>query len=370
LSNINTITPNTGRTIQEDGDVVNQADFAELITKTLVVAGTVSVGGSPYLIADNTKNFEASLFTGKLIKVTIDDIEYIRKVVSCEGRSIQITPILEAVAASIVIGSIDGPQLTITSEESGEDGNSYSVIVVNGAGPNVLMSATVGPETNILTVTLATDGEGLPDNTTNTGMNVASAIDALPEFTAEMTGAGGVVTEIAEAISFTGGIDAILIDEGTPYEILLTDPNQIDVKVDGMGSVDTTPVIDPDALSANELGLLRGILKYLKDGKFTPIGTDGNSLFTDSKPGSMKLTGSILAEQKTNDDADANHILTFSAPITAIEIIHEESTWQTFIVNGITFKVPQGVYSRSIDGTPSVEVTIPAGIVCVVGRLV
>ena len=81
------------------------------------------------------------------------------------------------------------------------------------------------------------------------------------------------------------------------------------------------------------------------------------------------LTGSILAEQKNNTNA-VNNVITFSAPITAVEIIHEESTWQTFIVNGITFKVPQGVYSRTIGGTPSTEVTIPAGITCAVGRLV
>ena len=93
-----------------------------------------------------------------------------------------------------------------------------------------------------------------------------------------------------------------------------------------------------------------------------------NLLLSGSAKVNTILTGSILAEQKNNTNA-VNNVITFSAPITAVEIIHEESTWQTFIVNGISFKVPQGVYSRSIGGTPSAEVTIPTGITCAVGRL-
>jgi len=93
-----------------------------------------------------------------------------------------------------------------------------------------------------------------------------------------------------------------------------------------------------------------------------------NLLFSGSAKVNTILTGSTLVEQKNNTNA-VNNVITFSAPITAVEIIHEESTWQTFIVNGISFKVPQGVYSRSIGGTPSAEVTIPTGITCAVGRL-
>jgi len=291
IPGINTISPNTGRLIQEDNDVVNLADMSELITKTLVVAGIASMDGSSSFIVDDTKNFEAGLFVGKLIKVTIDGVEYIRKIVSCDGQLIQITHTRETVAASVIIGEPEGPQLTITSEFPGSEGNNCSVIIVNGAEPNTLLAAVIDPETNLLTVTLATDGEGLPDNTVNTGMAVATAIDILPEFIAEMTGAGGIVTEIAEAIPLTGGIDPIVITEGTPYEILLTDPNQIDVKVEGMGSVDTIAVTDPDTLTANELGLLRGILKQIKTG-IVNKDSNGDEIFTNTRPGSMKLMDS------------------------------------------------------------------------------
>ena len=39
-----------------------------------------------------------------------------------------------------------------------------------------------------------------------------------------------------------------------------------EISVIGMGQVDTTPVLDPDQLTANQLGLLRGLLKQLQDG--------------------------------------------------------------------------------------------------------
>ncbi|MDD4780356.1 MAG: hypothetical protein PHT02_07110, partial [Tissierellia bacterium] len=44
--------------------------------------------------------------------------------------------------------------------------------------------------------------------------------------------------------------------------------------------------------------------------------------------GTVQLSGSILAEQKTQADAE-NNVITFAENITAIEIYHEEATWQT-----------------------------------------
>ena len=84
--------------------------------------------------------------------------------------------------------------------------------------------------------------------------------------------------------------------------------------------------------------------------------------------GSVQLSGSILAEQLTNDDAVAN-VLTFSENISIIEIFHEELTWQEFTVNGVTLTVPGGGYRTPIGGTPVATVTIPS-ISCIVGRLI
>lgn len=92
-------------------------------------------------------------------------------------------------------------------------------------------------------------------------------------------------------------------------------------------------------------------------------------LFSGSAKVNTILTGSILAEQKTNDDA-VDSVITFSANITAIEIYHEELTWQTFTVNALALKIPAGGYRTPIGGTAGATVTIPTGISCIVGRLI
>ena len=341
-NNLENYSPHGGRVIKNDNTQVNIGDMLEGLYRTISISG-VATNGTPSIVNDTTKDLEPGLFANKLIKITIDGVDYIRTIIDNLKDEIMFSPLQDAVAASAVVGVPEGAQITIVCNFVGDEGNSYLVEIVNGEGENIPLSAVLDPDTNTLIVTLATDAAGLPNNASNTGMAVAAAIDVLPEFIATMTGAGGVVTETLEPISFIGGIDGIVITEGTPYEILLTDPNQIDVKVEGMGNVDTVAVTDPDALTANELGLLRGILKQLK--------------------------GNDLVEQLTEADA-VDNVLTFSDVIHAVEIVHEEATWQTFIVNGISITRPQGSWSCGVGGTPSAEVTIPAGITCAVGRLV
>ena len=62
-------------------------------------------------------------------------------------------------------------------------------------------------------------------------------------------------------------------------------------------------------------------------------------------------------------------LLTFSEEIVAIEIYHENSTLQTFVVNGISLDIAEGGWRNPIGGTPSAEVTIPADLDCTVTRL-
>jgi len=329
LSNINTIIPNTGRAIQEDGDVVNYADMIEQIFKTIVVAGVATIDGTASIIVDNTKDFEPEVVTNKLAKVTIEGVTYIREVHSCSGRLISISPIREAVAASVILSGVGSA--TIRCKSVGDEANLYKVVVENGTEASSSLSVSFDSETSTITITSATDGEGVPSDilagNIETLFASVPAVDELFSVDDEFT-AGALSLVAAPGTSFTGGVDEIVVPEGTPYEILSIEPGVSRVEVDGMGRVDTTPVIDPDALSANELGLLRGILKYLKDGKFTPIDTDGNSLFTDSKPGSMKLTGSNVTDGEGTltasyeKDPDGNGVLRTvdAAPVAYDEV--------------------------------------------------
>jgi len=83
----------------------------------------------------------------------------------------------------------------------------------------------------------------------------------------------------------------------------------------------------------------------------------------------VALSGSKLVEQKTEADAVAN-VITFTDNINAIEIFHENIVWQSFTVNGLVLQVPSGGYRTPIGGTPATTVTIPAGLDCIVGRLI
>jgi len=95
-----------------------------------------------------------------------------------------------------------------------------------------------------------------------------------------------------------------------------------------------------------------------------------NQVF-DAVSGALKvqLTGSTVEEVLTQDDAVSN-VLTFTAPIFSIEIWHEEEDPQEFGVNGLTLVVAPGGWRSPVGGTPSDEVTIPAGVNCIISRLV
>ena len=103
--------------------------------------------------------------------------------------------------------------------------------------------------------------------------------------------------------------------------------------------------------------------------KVVNVNGAGAEIFTDAMPGAVKLTGSKVEEQKTESDATSN-VITFSEPIQSIEIYHDEATPQTFVVNGLSLKIASGGWRSPVGGTPSAQVTIPAGVSCIVSRLV
>ena len=90
---------------------------------------------------------------------------------------------------------------------------------------------------------------------------------------------------------------------------------------------------------------------------------------TSENPFPTSLTGSKAQESLTDSDAVSN-VLTFSDPIEAVEIWHDEEGLETFTVNGIELHVGPGGWARPVGGTPSAEVTIPADVTCAVTRLV
>lgn len=112
-------------------------------------------------------------------------------------------------AASVTIGTGADGEVQIDRDDAGPDGNLWDVIVVNGVGENVNLSAAISyafarPR---LVITLGTDGSGDPDNAKNTATLVAAAVDALDGFSATASGAGTDPIAAASVAAFTGGGD-------------------------------------------------------------------------------------------------------------------------------------------------------------------
>ena len=152
----------------------------------------------------------------------------------------------------------------------------------------------------------------------------------------------------------------------------------------GMGTVVESPLAN--TLLDRVKALLTGIVLAAGTNLIGLIGIDqtgdNNKVNVTNFPATQPVSGTFwqttqpvslkynqLVEQKTEADAVAN-VITFSDDIEAVEIYHDELTWQTFTVNGLTLTVPSGGYRTPIGGVAAATVTIPAGIDCIVGRLV
>lgn len=83
----------------------------------------------------------------------------------------------------------------------------------------------------------------------------------------------------------------------------------------------------------------------------------------------VQVSGRSVAETLTEADAVAG-VLTFSAPITAIEVWHDAAQPQEFVVNGLALMIAPGGWRSPVAGTPAATVAIPAGVNVIVSRLV
>jgi hypothetical protein len=175
-----------------------------------------ATGGSIATIEDNTKNFVPLDLVGKKVKFTTGGIEYIRSIIFNGENEIGFSPNLGGEHDTAIVGEQNAGQVTVTTAAKGDSG--YTLELVAGVGESVPLSAALAG--GVLTVTLATDGAGdLITSMGNYASDIAFAINALPEFTASMTGSGGVMSPTTEPIEFTGGIDPVELVADDPYQV-------------------------------------------------------------------------------------------------------------------------------------------------------
>lgn len=110
-----------------------------------------------------------------------------------------------AQAASVTPNGVTNATLTVTAATAGGAGNSLSIRAVLAGSAGASLSAAIA--SNLITITLGTDGGGAADDTKNTGTLVAAAVDALSEVSCTTSGTGaGIVATFAQQ-SLTGGHD-------------------------------------------------------------------------------------------------------------------------------------------------------------------
>lgn len=397
--------------------VVDNGDGTFSLSAASIDMGAIqglATGGTVTTLQDSSKNLLVNSLQGKSVKIIIDGVEYIREIISNTADTLTFANIVAKVAATAVVEKAGAGKVTITAVPEGDYANDYEVVVEAGTGPS---ADTVAAFANgVLTITLGTDagtaaavalGSGNDGTLTITckeaGVNdyfvsVAASLGLSAPMSVQWTGdsigitlgtdeagapdnAKNTVDLIADAINNDGQLGALFTAVASGQGTGALDADDETVQTDFAGGVD--PVVDATAADVvTEVDALTGfsavvdsagLLEALVDpvafsggvDEVKPTAGDGYFIFGGE---SVQLSGSNLTEQKTQADAVAN-VITFVGDINAIEIYHEESTWQTFIVNGITLKIPSGGYRTPIAGTVAKTVTIPAGINCIVGRL-
>ena len=177
---------------------------------------SVATDGSNTTIIDSTKNFEINMFANTIAEVIINEITYYRTIASNTSNTIAITE-LPGTASSAKLGVPEAGEVTIVYDIKGVGGNEYEVEVVLSPNQNATLSSSLTGL--MLTVYLGTDAGGLADNAKNTATAIAESISQVPDFTATMTGMGGVITVTVEPIPFTGGTAVITVGNGDIYRI-------------------------------------------------------------------------------------------------------------------------------------------------------
>jgi hypothetical protein len=121
------------------------------------------------------------------------------------GYKMDLSDRLTARAAVVVPNAVSNATLTVTAATAGTAGNNLSVKAVLAGAIDTALSAAIA--SNVITITLGTDGAGLNDATKNTGTLVAAAVDALSEVGCTTSGTGaGVVVAFAQQ-PLVGGHD-------------------------------------------------------------------------------------------------------------------------------------------------------------------
>lgn len=178
-------------------------------------------------LTDTTKDFEAALLVGGIIRVRHGDVDYFRAITASSGHDIALPALVAAVpavAAFAVLGAAPSGIATIRCKTAGVAGNAYTVRIVNGTGENQALAVALAA--SVLTITSATDAEGDPVAVAAGDLEAlfagVPAVDAVFSVDNDIT--AGTIAPTAQPVQFTSGaaaIPAVTAAVGDEYAVSL-----------------------------------------------------------------------------------------------------------------------------------------------------
>jgi len=179
----------------------------------------IATGGTKTTLIDTSKVYEADVLNGTIVRIHAGGIDYYRTISDTAGSTITFATLPGTPAANVWTVS-SGVTITTTAAADGTAGNAYTLVAaLNAEASQNLAVALVG---KVITVTLATGANSLSDDVKNTVTLVTAAIEALADLTAVAGGSGATVVGETTALTFTGGIDAVIPNTTTRYQLAVS----------------------------------------------------------------------------------------------------------------------------------------------------
>ena len=304
----------------KDGEVAIDGSAPVVLAK-----GVTDAAGTTSQFADGTKNFETGAFVGKMAKLTIDEIDYYRTILTNTGGTVIINPIVDAVKAKAIIGEVSGGQVTVEYDTAGSAGNDFSVQYVPIVINSLPTAAQLIAESGLIVVSLGTGADGLAASTTiGSGADGVVTITYYTEgtignsYTVEAVLAGEASADMAVDLDTSGLTPKLIITLGT----------------DGDGLIDA---------SKNTAALVAAQI-------------DALNTLTATASGNGSTAIAVTAEKNLENGTDPTIIATGSDVATAISLIEGFTATMTGAGGTVAPTTEDVSFTGGIDA-----ITIPSG---------
>lgn len=204
---------------------VVQGSAGAINAALLLARGVATVAGTEATLIDGTKDFEAAVYAGKVIVITVGGIDYHRVILTSAGAVLGFASLLDPIGAAAAVGSgEDAEGLAVfrcKGDLMGAVGNDYSIRIVQGEATTGDDVVTFDPDTKVLTITVNLTASSEPRTLAagSVGALLAGTAGVSDLFEVDVTFTAGNLPIGGDPIPFVGGADGVTVPKGAPYEI-------------------------------------------------------------------------------------------------------------------------------------------------------